>query len=185
MASKIALATRREHPVTQEGAKAQRQAEEKAAAGLIETQASSQRHGINASAETNQIRLVGERPRHARPRPWRFSGTLRPVQGLRRPSGSGGTIRSWITPPRNRSPAHRAPGTPRPARHPRAGRILRPARKLWSSWANGHCVWWPSSFSPRKHGSPRGPCFAGAGGLIQEDRQPVTVVRVHQREEQH
>ena len=60
MASQIELATRREHLVTQEGANARRQAEEKAAAGLIEAQASAERQGIYASAEANQIRLVGE-----------------------------------------------------------------------------------------------------------------------------
>lgn len=60
MASQIELATRREHLVTQEGANARRQAEEKAAAGLIEAQASAERQGITASAEANQIRLVGE-----------------------------------------------------------------------------------------------------------------------------
>lgn len=60
MASQIELATRREHLVTQEGANARRQAEEKAAAGLIEARASSERKGIGAAAEANQIRLVGE-----------------------------------------------------------------------------------------------------------------------------
>lgn len=60
MASQIELATRREHLVAQEGANARRQAEEQAAAGLIEAQASAERQGINASAEANQIRLVGE-----------------------------------------------------------------------------------------------------------------------------
>ena len=60
MASQIELATRRESLVAQEGANARRQAEEKAAAGLIEAQSSAERKGINASAEANQIRLVGE-----------------------------------------------------------------------------------------------------------------------------
>lgn len=60
MASQIELATRRESLVAQEGANARRQAEEKAAAGLIEAQASAERQGINATAEANQIRLVGE-----------------------------------------------------------------------------------------------------------------------------
>lgn len=60
MASQIELATRREHLVAQEGANSRRQAEEKAAAGLIEAQASAERQGISASAEANQIRLVGE-----------------------------------------------------------------------------------------------------------------------------
>lgn len=60
MASQIELATRREHLVAQEGANARRAAEEKAAAGLIEAQASAERKGIDASAEANQIRLVGE-----------------------------------------------------------------------------------------------------------------------------
>ena len=60
MASQIELATRREHLVAQEGANARRQAEEKAAASLIEAQASAERQGITSSAEANQIRLVGE-----------------------------------------------------------------------------------------------------------------------------
>lgn len=60
MASQIELATRREHLVTQEGANARRHAEEQAAAGLIEAQASAERQGISASAEANQIRVVGE-----------------------------------------------------------------------------------------------------------------------------
>jgi hypothetical protein len=60
MASQIELATRREHLVAQEGANARREAGEKAAAGLIEAQASAERQGITASAEANQIRLVGE-----------------------------------------------------------------------------------------------------------------------------
>lgn len=60
MASQIELATRREHLVAQEGANARRQAEEKAAAGLIEAQASAERKGISATAEANQVRIVGE-----------------------------------------------------------------------------------------------------------------------------
>ncbi|MFF2298498.1 SPFH domain-containing protein [Arthrobacter sp. NPDC058127] len=60
MASQIELATRREHLVAQEGANARREAEEKAAAGLIQAQAGAERQGINATAEANQIRLVGE-----------------------------------------------------------------------------------------------------------------------------
>ncbi|GAA3312047.1 SPFH domain-containing protein [Arthrobacter ramosus] len=60
MASQIELATRREHLVAQEGANARRDAEEKAAAGLIQAQAAAERQGINATAEANQIRLVGE-----------------------------------------------------------------------------------------------------------------------------
>ncbi|MGO4583997.1 SPFH domain-containing protein [Arthrobacter sp. 2RAF6] len=60
MASQIELATRREHLVAQEGTNARREAEEKAAAGLIQAQASAERQGINATAEANQIRLVGE-----------------------------------------------------------------------------------------------------------------------------
>lgn len=60
MASQIELATRREHLVAQEGANARREAEEKAAAGLIHAHASAERQGINATAEANQIRLVGE-----------------------------------------------------------------------------------------------------------------------------
>ena len=60
MASQIELATRREHLVAQEGANARRQAEEKAAAGLIEARGSAERKDIGAAAEANQIRLVGE-----------------------------------------------------------------------------------------------------------------------------
>ncbi len=60
MASQIELATRRERLVTQEGANARRQAEEKAAAGLIDAEASAERQGIGAAADANRIRLVGE-----------------------------------------------------------------------------------------------------------------------------
>jgi regulator of protease activity HflC (stomatin/prohibitin superfamily) len=60
MASQIELATRREHLVSQEGANARREAEEKAAAGLIDARASAERQGITTSAEANRIRLVGE-----------------------------------------------------------------------------------------------------------------------------
>ncbi|MGY3320743.1 SPFH domain-containing protein [Arthrobacter sp. TE12232] len=60
MASQIELATRRQHLVAQEGANARREAEERAAAGLIQAQASAERQGISATAEANQIRLVGE-----------------------------------------------------------------------------------------------------------------------------
>jgi regulator of protease activity HflC (stomatin/prohibitin superfamily) len=60
MASQIELATRREHLVAQEGANARREAEEKAAARLIDAHASAERQGLTATAEANQIRLVGE-----------------------------------------------------------------------------------------------------------------------------
>ncbi|MDQ0030899.1 SPFH domain-containing protein [Arthrobacter bambusae] len=60
MASQIELATRREHLVAQEGANARREAEEKAAAALIQAQASAERQGITTTAEANHIRLVGE-----------------------------------------------------------------------------------------------------------------------------
>ena len=60
MASQIELATRREHLVTQEGANARRQAEERAAAGLIEAKASAERQGISSTAEAHEIRLLGE-----------------------------------------------------------------------------------------------------------------------------
>ena len=60
MASQIELAIRREHLVTQEGANARRQAEEKAAAGLVEAQAAAERKGLGAVADANQIRVVGE-----------------------------------------------------------------------------------------------------------------------------
>nr|WP_251039290.1 SPFH domain-containing protein [Arthrobacter sp. ISL-72] len=60
MSSQIELAVRRENLVSQEGTNARREAEEKAAAGLIEAQASAERKGIGATSEANQIRLVGE-----------------------------------------------------------------------------------------------------------------------------
>lgn len=60
MASQIELATRRENLVTQEGANSRREAEEKAAAGLIQARAAAERQGIGATAEANQVRIVGE-----------------------------------------------------------------------------------------------------------------------------
>lgn len=60
MASKIELASRRESLVAQEGANARREAEEQAAAGLIQANAEAERRGIGATAEANRIRLVGE-----------------------------------------------------------------------------------------------------------------------------
>ena len=60
MASQIELAARREHLVAQEGANARREAEEQAAAGLIQANAEAERQGIGAVAEANQVRLVGE-----------------------------------------------------------------------------------------------------------------------------
>lgn len=60
MASKIELAARREHLVTQEGANARREAQEQSAASLIRAQAEAERQGIAATAEANQLVLVGE-----------------------------------------------------------------------------------------------------------------------------
>jgi regulator of protease activity HflC (stomatin/prohibitin superfamily) len=60
MASQIELATRREHLVTQEGTNARRAAEEKAAAGLIQTQGSAVQLDITSTAEANRLRQVGE-----------------------------------------------------------------------------------------------------------------------------
>ncbi|MDO2933581.1 SPFH domain-containing protein [Paeniglutamicibacter sulfureus] len=60
MASQIELASRREHLVAQEGANARREAEEQAAAGLVQANAEAERRGIGATAEANRIRLVGE-----------------------------------------------------------------------------------------------------------------------------
>ena len=60
MASKIELAARREHLVTQEGANARREAQEQSAASLIRAQAEAERQGIAATAEANQLKLVGE-----------------------------------------------------------------------------------------------------------------------------
>lgn len=60
MASQIELATRRENLVTQEGINSRREAEERAAAGLIQARAAAERQGISATAEANQVRIVGE-----------------------------------------------------------------------------------------------------------------------------
>jgi hypothetical protein len=60
MASQIELATRREHLVTQEGTNARRAAEEKAAAGLIQTQGSAVQLDITSTAEANRLRQLGE-----------------------------------------------------------------------------------------------------------------------------
>lgn len=60
MASQIELATRRERLVTQEGANARRQAEEQAASGLVEARAAAERKGIDATAEANEVRVVGD-----------------------------------------------------------------------------------------------------------------------------
>jgi regulator of protease activity HflC (stomatin/prohibitin superfamily) len=60
MASQIELASRRERLVAQEGANARREAEEQAAAGLVQANAEAERRGIGATAEANKIRLVGE-----------------------------------------------------------------------------------------------------------------------------
>ncbi|WP_411734676.1 SPFH domain-containing protein [Paeniglutamicibacter sp.] len=60
MASQIELASRRERLVAQEGANARREAEEQAAAGLVQANAEAERRGIGAIAEANRIRLVGE-----------------------------------------------------------------------------------------------------------------------------
>src|SRR4029453_8448552 len=56
----IELATRREHLVAQEGANARREAEEKAAAGLIQTRGSAEQLGITSAAEANRLRQLGE-----------------------------------------------------------------------------------------------------------------------------
>jgi hypothetical protein len=60
MASQIELATRRENLVTQEGTNARRAAEEKAAAGLIQTQGSAAQLDITSTAEANRLRQLGE-----------------------------------------------------------------------------------------------------------------------------
>lgn len=60
MASQIELASRRERLVAQEGANARREAEEQAAAGLVQANAEAERRGIGATAEANRIRLVGQ-----------------------------------------------------------------------------------------------------------------------------
>ncbi|MBD5784974.1 SPFH domain-containing protein [Cellulosimicrobium terreum] len=59
LASKIALATRRESLVAQEGANARRESEEKAAAALVDARATAERAGLATASKAEQVRAVG------------------------------------------------------------------------------------------------------------------------------
>ncbi|MGO1205306.1 SPFH domain-containing protein, partial [Cellulosimicrobium funkei] len=59
LASKIELATRRERLVAQEGANARREAEEKAAAALVDARATAERAQLATDAKAEQVRVVG------------------------------------------------------------------------------------------------------------------------------
>jgi regulator of protease activity HflC (stomatin/prohibitin superfamily) len=59
LASQIELATRRERLVEQEGANARREAQEKAAAALVDTRASVERSRLTTEAKAAQVREVG------------------------------------------------------------------------------------------------------------------------------
>lgn len=60
LANRIELANRTEQLVRQQGANTRREAEERAAAEAIESQAEADRVGIRAAAEANRIRVTGE-----------------------------------------------------------------------------------------------------------------------------
>ncbi|WP_265521532.1 SPFH domain-containing protein [Oerskovia flava] len=60
LASRIELATRRERLVVQEGANSRREAEEAAAAALVQAQASAERAELTTAARAHQVRTVGE-----------------------------------------------------------------------------------------------------------------------------
>lgn len=60
LASRIELATRREQLVAQEGANARREAEEAAAAALVEARASAERRDLTSLAQAEEIRRIGE-----------------------------------------------------------------------------------------------------------------------------
>jgi len=60
LASRIELARRREDLVAQEGANARREAEEAAAAALIEARAAAERRDVEATARAQETRVVGE-----------------------------------------------------------------------------------------------------------------------------
>src|SRR6478735_3494055 len=59
LASRIELATRRERLVAQEGANARREAEEKAAAALVDARATAERAQLATDAKAEQVRVVG------------------------------------------------------------------------------------------------------------------------------
>jgi len=60
LASKIELATRRERLVAQDGANARREAEEQAAAAMVEARARAERSTLETDARAEQVRAVGE-----------------------------------------------------------------------------------------------------------------------------
>ncbi|GAA4840036.1 SPFH domain-containing protein [Luteimicrobium xylanilyticum] len=60
LASRIELARRREDLVAQEGTNARREAEEAAAAALIEARAAAERRDVEATARAQETRVVGE-----------------------------------------------------------------------------------------------------------------------------
>lgn len=60
LASRIELATRREQLVAQEGVNARREAEEAAAAALVEARAAAERRDIAAASKAQEVRVVGE-----------------------------------------------------------------------------------------------------------------------------
>jgi regulator of protease activity HflC (stomatin/prohibitin superfamily) len=60
LASRIELARRREELVAQEGTNARREAEEAAAAALVEARAAAERRDVEATAHAQEVRVVGE-----------------------------------------------------------------------------------------------------------------------------
>jgi regulator of protease activity HflC (stomatin/prohibitin superfamily) len=60
LASKIELATRRERLVAQEGANLRREAEETAAAALVEAKAAAKRRDLTSASKAEEIRRLGE-----------------------------------------------------------------------------------------------------------------------------
>ncbi|MCA5891799.1 SPFH domain-containing protein [Isoptericola sp. NEAU-Y5] len=60
LASKIELATRRERLVAHEGANARREAEEKAAAALVDARARAERGRLETESRADQVRAVGQ-----------------------------------------------------------------------------------------------------------------------------
>ncbi|MDR2567443.1 MAG: SPFH domain-containing protein [Bifidobacteriaceae bacterium] len=60
LASQIELATRREALVAQQGANARREAEEEAAAALVQAQGAAERQRLKTDSEASRIRLLGE-----------------------------------------------------------------------------------------------------------------------------
>ncbi|GMA24085.1 hypothetical protein GCM10025864_18440 [Luteimicrobium album] len=60
LASRIELARRREDLVAQEGTNARREAEEAAAAALVEARAAAERRDVDATAHAQEVRVIGE-----------------------------------------------------------------------------------------------------------------------------